>query len=127
MTSFSPKSRVDHTGMREKNIPTMYVDTTTFVTLHQWPEAEPSLSWWHINFLIPQVWQKPKTHKRLQKKTLFIWTKKDKTCNNFRKSSFSSYVQHKNRKTISSTYLVSVGCGRLAEGKGHENDLGQNS
>ena len=26
------------------------------------------------------------------------------------------------KQTINSTYLVSVGCGRLAEGKGHETD-----
>ena len=40
-------------------------------------------------------------------------------CTFSKKSSFSSYVQYiKNRKTNNSTYLVSVGCGRLAEGKG---------
>ena len=27
------------------------------------------------------------------------------------------------KQTIDSTYLVSVGCGRLAEGKGHETDF----
>ena len=32
------------------------------------------------------------------KRTLFNWTKQDKTCKFSRKSSFSSYVQHKNRK-----------------------------
>ena len=34
----------------------------------------------------------------------------DETCSFSRKSSFSSYVQYKNRKTINSTYLVSVTC-----------------
>ena len=29
----------------------------------------------------------------------------------------------RNRKTINSTFLVPVGCGRLAEGKGHETEL----
>ena len=32
------------------------------------------------------------------KRTIFNWTKQDKTCKFSRKSSFSSYVQHKNRK-----------------------------
>ena len=55
------------------------------------------------------------------KRTLFDWTKQDKTCTFSRKSSFSSYVQHKNwKQTINSTNLVSVGCGRLAEEKGNE-------
>ena len=57
------------------------------------------------------------------KRTLFNWTKQDKTCKFSRKSSFSSYVQHKNRrKKNSSTYLVSVGCGRLVEGNGQETE-----
>ena len=42
-----------------------------------------------------------KTHKRL-KTTLFNWTKQYRTCKFSRKSSFSSYAQHKNRKTNSS-------------------------
>ena len=73
----------------------------------------------------------PKKHKRLKKHTqknqqtkqrkhLFNWIKQDKTCTFSRKSSCSSFVQHKNRKTNNSNYLVSVGCGRLAEGKGHD-------
>ena len=33
------------------------------------------------------------------KRTLFNWMKQDKTCKFLRKSSFSSYVKHKNRKT----------------------------
>ena len=48
----------------------------------------------------------PKTHKRL-KERFFTWTKQDKTCNFSRKSSFSSYVQHKAEKqTINSTYRL---------------------
>ena len=43
------------------------------------------------------------------KRTLFNWTKQDKTYKFSRKSSFSSYVQEQNWKTkINSTYLVSV-------------------
>ena len=64
------------------------------------------------------------------KRTLFNWMKQDKMCKFLRKSSFSSYLQQGsplfqamyNIKTNNSTYLVSVGCGRLAEGKGHETD-----
>ena len=47
------------------------------------------------------------------KRTLFNWTEQDNTCKLSRKSSFSSYVQHKNRKKknpINSTYLESVRC-----------------
>ena len=44
------------------------------------------------------------------KRTLINWTKQDKTCQFSRKSSFSSYVEHKNRKTKNSIYLVSVRC-----------------
>ena len=43
-------------------------------------------------------------------RTFFNWTKLDKMCKVTRKSSFSSYAQHKNRKTNNSTYLVSVRC-----------------
>ena len=39
--------------------------------------------------------ERPKPYKRL-KRTLFNWTKQDETCKFSRKSSFSSYVQHKN-------------------------------
>ena len=43
-----------------------------------------------------------KPYKRLRR-TLFDWTKRDKMCKFSRKSSFLSYVQHKNRKqTITS-------------------------
>ena len=37
------------------------------------------------------------------------------TCNNNNK-------KQTEKQTINSTYLVSVGCGRLEEGKGHETD-----
>ena len=40
--------------------------------------------------------KRSKTHKRV--KNAFNWTKQDKTCKFSRKSSFSSYVQHKNRR-----------------------------
>ena len=49
--------------------------------------------------------------------------KQDETCTFSMKSSFSSYIQHKKEKTNKSTYPVSVGCGRLAEGKEHETDM----
>ena len=62
--------------------------------------------------------KRSKTHKRLKRK-LFNWRKHDKMCTFLRKSSFSSYIQQKNKQLI---YLVSVGCGRLAEGKGHKTD-----
>ena len=45
------------------------------------------------------------------KRMLFNWTKHDNTSKFSRKSSFSCYIQHKNIKTINSTYHVSVGCG----------------
>ena len=74
--------------------------------------------------LTASVLKKKNRNTQEVKRTLFNWTKQDKTCKFSRKSSFSSYVQHKNRqKKKSSIYLVSVGCGRLAEGKGHETDL----
>ena len=67
---------------------------------------------------LPAFWRKVQNTQEI-KRTLFDWTKQDKTCTFLKKSSFSSYVQYiKNRKTNNSTYLVSVGCGRLAEGKG---------
>ena len=52
------------------------------------------------------------------KRTLCNWTKQDKMCKFSRKTSFSSYVQHKkttteNKQTVKSTYLVSVGDGKL--------------
>ena len=68
----------------------------------------------------PAFWEKIQNTQE-NKRTLFNWTKQDRTCTFSRKYSFfffSSYAQH--RKTNNSTYLVSVGCGRLAEGKEHE-------
>ena len=64
--------------------------------------------------------KRSKTHEI--KRTLFNWTKQDKTCKFLKKSSFSTYVQQKTRKTNYSTHLVSFGCGRLAEGKRHETE-----
>ena len=53
----------------------------------------------------------PKHTKDLKKKkNAFFnknWTIQDKTCKFSRKSSFSSYVQYKNRKPINATHLVS--------------------
>ena len=43
--------------------------------------------------------KRSQTHKRL-KERLFYWTKQAKTCSFSRKSSFSSYVQHKNKLLI---------------------------
>ena len=46
-------------------------------------------------------------------------TKQDNTCKFSRRSSFSStYKKQQKSPPINSTYLVSVGCGRLVEGKG---------
>ena len=44
------------------------------------------------------LWYKIQSTQEI-KRTLFNWTKQDKTCKFWRKSSFSSYVQHYNRKT----------------------------
>ena len=49
---------------------------------------------------LPTFWKKRRSKNTSEiKRTLFNWTKQDKTCTFSRKSSFSSYVQHKNRKT----------------------------
>ena len=58
---------------------------------------------------MPAFWKKIQNTQGI-KRTLFDWMKQDKMCTFLRKSSFSSYVQHKNRKTNNSTYLVSVRC-----------------
>ena len=66
--------------------------------------------------------KRSKIHKR-SKGRFLIWTKQEKTYTFSKKSSFSGHIQQKNRKSnnntdkINSTYLVSVGCGRLAEEK----------
>ena len=45
------------------------------------------------------------------KKMLFNWTKQDKMCKFFRKSSLSSYTQHESKpQRIDLKYLVSVRC-----------------
>ena len=55
---------------------------------------------------LPAFWKKIQNTREI-KRTLFNWTKQDKTCKFSRKSSFSSSIQHKNRKTNNSTYFVS--------------------
>ena len=57
------------------------------------------------------------------KRTLFNWTKQDKTCTFSRKSSFSSYIQHKKPTTINSAYLVSVRCLQAGRRKRAQNWL----
>ena len=49
---------------------------------------------------LPVFWKKTQIQNTSEiKRTLFKWTKQNKTCTFFRKSSFSSYTQQKNRKT----------------------------
>ena len=63
-----------------------------------------------------KIWNRvhcQRTEKKIQnaqeiKRTLFIWTKQEKTCKFSRKSSFSSDIQHKNRKTNNSFNLSCV-------------------
>ena len=84
----------------------------------EWNTVEKNLkqSW------LPAFWKLIQNTQEIER-TLLDRTKQDKTCKFSRTSSFSSYVQQQNRKqTINSTYFVSVGCGRLAEGKGLEAD-----
>ena len=59
---------------------------------------------------LPEFWKKIENTQETERR-LFNWTKQDKMCKILRKSSFSSYVQQKSRKTNNSTYLVSVGMG----------------
>ena len=65
-----------------------------------------------------------KTHEI--KRTPFNWTKQEekKKRANFRGSPLfqATYKTKTVKQTINSTYLVSIGCERLAEGKGHETD-----
>ena len=58
------------------------------------------------------------------KRTLFNWTKQDKMCKFLRESSFSSYVQHKNRKNkqLIQLILCQLDAWRLVEGKGRKTD-----
>ena len=60
------------------------------------------------------VKKRSKTHKKL--KMHFNWTKQDKTCKFSRKSSFSGYVQHKNKRIIQLILGQLLGQ-RVAEGK----------
>ena len=59
--------------------------------------------------LTASVLKKGPKHKRLYR-TLFNWIKQDKTCKISRKSSFSSYVRHKNKKNKQLIYLACVKC-----------------
>ena len=63
------------------------------------------------------------THKRLKERFLIRRNKTKRA--NFRASPLfeATYKSTTEKQTINSTYLVSGGCGRLAEGKGHENDI----
>ena len=65
-----------------------------------------------------------RTHKRL-KRTLFNWTKQDKTCEFSRKSFLSKLrtTLKKKRKTINSLSLCQFDAGMLAGGKGHCSDF----
>ena len=67
----------------------------------------------------------PKIHKRWKERFLIRWNRTERAY--FRGSPlFQATYKINNinnrKQTINSTYLVSVGCGRLAEGKGHETD-----
>ena len=66
--------------------------------------------------------KKSKIDKRLKQSFLFRRNRTKRA--NFRGSPLfqSTYNNKTEKQTISSTYLVSVGCGRLAEGKGHGTD-----
>ena len=71
-----------------------------------WFNAEKYLkrSW------LPEFWEKKKIQNTQEiKRTLFNWTKQNKTCKFSRNSSFSSYEQHKNRKTNNLFNLSCVG------------------
>ena len=52
-----------------------------------------------LNTSVLKMKRKTIIHKRL-KRTLFDWTKQDKTCEFSRKSSFPSNRQHKNKQLI---------------------------
>ena len=62
--------------------------------------------------------KRSKTRKRL-KERFINWMKQDTPCKSLRKSSLSSYVQHKNRKNKQLIRLIScrLDAGRLAEGR----------
>ena len=48
------------------------------------------------------------------------YMKQGKTCKHFFMEILLFELCTTKKQTINSTYLVSVGCGRLAEGKGHD-------
>ena len=66
--------------------------------------------------------QRSKTNKRLKER--FLIGQNGTKRANFRGSALfqATYDVKTEKQTIDSTYLVSVGCGRLAEGSGHETD-----
>ena len=67
--------------------------------------------------------KRSQTHKKL--KECFLIGRNRTKCANFQESPpFQATYNIKTEKQPSIlTYLVSVGCGRLAEGKGHETDI----
>ena len=68
--------------------------------------------------------KRSKTRKRLKERFL-TGRNRTKRANFLGTPLFKATYNIKTEKqTINSTYLVSVGCGRLAEGKGHETDIG---
>ena len=71
-------------------------------------------------FLAEGVWSK--THKRLKERFLIGWKRTIRA--NFQGSPLFQAMHNikTEKQTIKSTYLVSDGCGRLAERKGHETD-----
>ena len=82
---------------------TLPIRKNSFLPAPQWNGTEP---WqWRGPYWLPNEWRWihrtffsfPKNKQEI-KRTLFNWTKQDKTCKFSRKSSFSSYVQHKNRR-----------------------------
>ena len=67
--------------------------------------------------------KKSKTHTRLEKRFLIGRSRRKHA--NFQESHCfqATYsIKKTEKQTINPTYLVSIGCGRLAEGKGHETD-----
>ena len=71
-------------------------------------------------FLFEVMFERSKTHKRLNER-FFIGQNRTKHATFWGSPLFqASYNIKTEKQTINSTYLVSVGCGRLAEGKGHE-------
>ena len=65
--------------------------------------------------------RRSKTHKKLKERFL-VGRNKTKRANFRRSPLFQATYNIKKKKAITSTYLVSFGSGRLAEGKGHETD-----